>query len=149
MHTSHPEQISANQTSPSCLIIRPKPRAPSGTRGAGLPFRGGGAVYSHFTTEKDRGQLYGDESGCERTDTGRNEWSPGSVSLRMVALGRARRFMAGTRTRARRRWGGGSVSDNSVCILISARCRYCQSPVSSPAMVVAPFSVQTHRPCLI
>lgn len=31
---------------------------------------------------------------AERTDTGRNEWSPGSFSLRMVALGRARSKMA-------------------------------------------------------
>ncbi|CAF97401.1 unnamed protein product, partial [Tetraodon nigroviridis] len=38
---------------------------------------------------KEIGQLYGDESHGEWTDTGRNEWSPGSFSLRMVALGRA------------------------------------------------------------
>lgn len=40
------------------------------------------------------GQLYGDESDGEWTDTGRHEWSPGSFSLQMGALGRARCKMA-------------------------------------------------------
>lgn len=124
MHTSHPNLIGINQTSYFCiyggliigLLPPPLPKTLSGNqrciciRAVEL-----GCFFTSamlFTAiSRQIGQLYGDESDGEWTDTGRNEWSPGSFSLRMVALGRARcKMAAGTKRQLRLNFNNSQVS---------------------------------------